>query len=105
MPMEQEVMPLLITGVAMVMIFSLVIMFRQWRTTKNNAHAWIVAHLVMLSISIYQWLKLIGTRQLPQNSMLSENNSLLIGSAAVYWAISMGLLVIGIYKLGNRQKY
>lgn len=103
MPMEQEVMPLLIAGVSIVMLLSFVIVIGQWIVTKNTAYSWIAAHLAALSLSISRWLYLLnGPNQLP-DSMISENNSLVIGSAAVLWAISMGLLMIGVYKLGSRK--
>ncbi|MFZ5644898.1 MAG: hypothetical protein ACOY46_15035 [Bacillota bacterium] len=102
MPMEQEVMPLLITGISIVMLLSFIIVLGQWIITKNSAYSWIVAHLVVLSVSLSRWLHLLNGPG-HHNSMASENNSLVVGGAAVLWAFSMGLLMIGIYKLGSKK--
>lgn len=103
MPMEQEVMPLLVAGVCVVMFLSFFIVIGQWVVTKNSAYGWIVAHLVVLSLSIYRWIYLLSGPDWSQGAMVSENNSLVIGGAAVLWAISMGLLMVGVYKLGSRK--
>ena len=71
--------------------------------TKNSAYGWIVAHLIVLSLSIYRWIYLLSGPDRSQGAMVSENNSLVIGGAAVLWAISMGLLMVGVYKLGARK--
>jgi len=101
-PMEQEVMPMLIAGVCVVMFLSFFIVIGQWVVTKNSAYGWITAHVV-LSLSIYRWIYLLSGPDRSQGAMVSENNSLVIGTAAVLWAISMGLLMVGIYKLGSRK--
>lgn len=101
--MEQETIPLLITGVSTVMLLCFIIVFVQLLVTKNTAYIWIIMHLVVLSLSISRWLYLLNGPSWPQNSMTSENNSLIIGGAAVLWAISMGLLMIGVYKLGSKK--
>lgn len=103
MPMEQEVMSLLITGVSIVMLISFVIVLGLWIVNKNTAYAWIVAHLAVLSLSNSMWLYLLSGPNRPEDAMVSEHNSLIIGGAAVLWAISMGLLMIGVYKLGSRK--
>jgi len=48
-PMEQEVMPMLIAGVCVVIFLSFFIVIGQWVVTKYSAHGWITAHLVVLS--------------------------------------------------------
>ena len=103
MPMEQEVMPMLIAGVCVVIFLSFFIVIGQWVVTKYSAHGWITAHLVVLSLSIYRWIYLLSGPDWSQGAMVSENNSLVIGGAAVLWAISMGLLMVGVYKLGARK--
>lgn len=103
MPMEQEVIPMFIMGVCIVMLLSFIIVIGQWIVTKNFAYSWIVAHLIVLSLSISRWIYLLSGPDWSQGSMVSENNSLVIGSAAVLWAFSMGLLMIGVYKLGSRK--
>ena len=103
MPMEQEVIPLLVAGVCVVMFLSFFIVIGQWVVTKNSAYGWITAHLVVLSLSIYRWIYLLSGPDWSQGAMVSENNSLVIGGAAVLWAISMGLLMVGVYKLGARK--
>lgn len=103
MPMEQEVMPLLITGVSVVIILSFIIVTGLWVLTKITAYAWIIAHLVFLSLSISRWIYLLGANK-SHDTMISESNSLIIGGAAVLWAISVGFLMIGVYKLGSVKK-
>lgn len=97
-------MPLLIAGVSMVMLLSFIIASGQWIKTKNHAYAWIAAHLVVLSLSISRGIQLLNGPDWSQGAMVSENNSLIIGSTAVLWAVSMGLLMAGVYKLGSGKK-
>lgn len=104
MPMEQEVIPMLIIGVSMVMLLSFLLVLGQWMITKNTDYVWIIAHLAVLSLSISRWVYLLSGPKWPYDSMVSENNSLIIGGAAVLWAISMGFLMIGVYKLGSGKK-
>ncbi len=82
MPMEQEVMPMLVIGVSTVMLVAFIITSGQWVVTKNAAHAWIVGHLVVLSLSIALWLYLLSGPEVP-SSMESGEYSLGIGFATV----------------------
>lgn len=106
MTMEAEVRTYLLIGFSIVVILAIVVISLLWKINKSTAYAWFLAHLLFLSLSITLWLSVINNSN---HSMLSENNSLKIGTAGIIWGISVVCMLTGIYKLkpinSNENKF
>jgi len=101
--MEEEVPRLLMIGSGIVLAVSFMMIILWWRETKHSAFGWLISSLVCLTIAIYIWISVIGGREIPR-PMISENNSLLIGYAGIIWAVSMALMLEGIFRLKPPKK-
>ncbi|MGM0877316.1 MAG: hypothetical protein ACQEWV_21850 [Bacillota bacterium] len=102
MPLEQEVIGLLIGGFSIVMGIAILITLLLWLKNKNNSAPYVL-HLLFFSVAIYFSLMAISFDY--NHTMASEEISLQIGISGVVWALSMLCLLIGIVKFSRTKKY
>ncbi|MFD2042735.1 hypothetical protein ACFSTA_00265 [Ornithinibacillus salinisoli] len=105
MPLEQEVMGLLIGGVSIVMGIAILITVFLWVKNKNNSsgYIWTLLHLLLVSVAVYFTLKGIAFDY--NHPMASEEISLQIGISGVIWALSMLCLVIALFSFSKERKH
>ncbi|OCA84137.1 hypothetical protein A8F94_15555 [Bacillus sp. FJAT-27225] len=101
MPLEQEVMGLLIGGFTIVMGIAMIAVLYLLIKEKSKGHFWIVMHLLLVSVSVYFALK--GLAFDYNHPMASEEISLLIGISGVVWAFSMICLVAACFIFPRRK--
>ena len=101
MPLEAEFLGLFIGAFSVVLGIAVIAVLILWFQKKNNsfAYVWTLLHLVFFSVAVYFLLKAISFDY--EHVMASEENSLHIGIAGIFWAISMVCFLIGIYKFSN----
>lgn len=107
MPLEQEVMGLLIGGVVIVMGIAILVTVFLWMQNKNKnkstGYIWTLLHLLLISVAAYYVLKAIAFDY--NHPMASEEISIQIGISGVVWAISMICLVIALFSFSNERKH
>ncbi|GAA0108952.1 hypothetical protein ABHA37_08320 [Clostridium tertium] len=96
MVIEQGTKSLLIFGFMLVLVIVASCIILLWKKTKNNALLWFIPQLVMLSICLFLFIRLIDTQRAIPPAMLSEENSLNIGLIGIGWGLSMLFMTIGI---------
>jgi hypothetical protein len=99
--MEAETIPMLITGFAAVMALTILFLVFQWIRKRNSAYGWFIGQSAFLCLSFVYVLKVLE-KKYAETSMVSEDVSLSIGIAALTWAISMMLMLTGIWKLNRK---
>lgn len=101
MPIEQEVMGLVIWGFSIIMGITLLITFYCWVKNKPNhsGYVWTILHLLLFSGAALFFMKAMSSD--PYHPMASEEISLKIGLSAMIWALSMMSLVFGIYSFSK----
>ncbi|KYD14520.1 hypothetical protein [Parageobacillus thermoglucosidasius] len=104
LPLEAEVMNMLIGGFSIIMFVAIITIIFLWRKnrTKSAAFLWIFVHFASLSIAVYLSLKAISFDI--NHPMASEEISLLLGEAGALWGASMICLLVGIVKLSKRTE-
>lgn len=104
MPLEEEVLGLLIGAFSVVMGIAIIALLLLWLQKKNNslAYIWTLLHLLFFSVAIYFLIKAISFDY--EHVMASEENSFHIGIAGIIWAISMVCLLIAIFKFSTSEK-
>ncbi|KFZ41997.1 hypothetical protein CS060_11395 [Anoxybacillus flavithermus] len=104
LPLEEEVMNMLIGGFSTVMFITIVMVIFLWRRNQaqRSAFFWIFLHFVSFSIAVYLALKAISFGI--NHPMSSEEISLLLGESGALWAGSMICLLVGIFKLSKVTK-
>jgi hypothetical protein len=97
MPIEQEVLPMLIGGFSIVMGTAVLFTLFFWFKNKSlhAGYVWTLIHYLLFSGAVYFFLEAVAYRG--TNTMVSEEISLRMGVAGVLWAISMMCLIIGIF--------
>ncbi|TMN22006.1 hypothetical protein [Lentibacillus cibarius] len=106
MPLEQEVPNLLIIGFVFIVLVFSISTIALWVKNKRNSIAYllILVHLILLSIAFVFFMNAV-TLQLDYNHpMASEENSLQIGFAGVFWALSIITLLVAIFKFSSSSK-
>lgn len=103
-PMEEEVMNMLIGGFSIIMFIAVITVIFLWKRNKaqNAAFLWIFVHFISLSIAVYLALKAISFDI--HHPMSSEEISLLLGESGALWGASMICLLVGIFKLSKGTK-
>ncbi|MFC0273539.1 hypothetical protein ACFFIX_19285 [Metabacillus herbersteinensis] len=103
MPLEQEVIGMLLGGFFIVMGIATVTTLVLWLKNKNNGSGfvWTLLHLLFFSVAMYFSLKAISFDY--SHPMASEEISLQIGISGVIWAISVICLMIGIFNFSNEK--
>ncbi|MFC3039666.1 hypothetical protein ACFOGI_05325 [Virgibacillus xinjiangensis] len=104
MPLEQEVMGLLIGGFSIVMGVAILVTVFLWMKNKNNTpgYIWTLLHLLLVSVAVYFALEGIAFDY--NHPMASEEISLQIGISGVVWAFSMLCLVIALFSFSKKEK-
>ncbi|WP_332694530.1 hypothetical protein [Halalkalibacter lacteus] len=104
MPLEQEVVGLLIAGFSTVMVVTILVVVFLWIKNKYNSsgYIWTLLHLLLFSVAVYFALNGIGFDY--NHPMASEEISLKIGISGVVWAFSMICLVIALFSFSKRYR-
>ncbi|MGM0878244.1 MAG: hypothetical protein ACQEWV_26940 [Bacillota bacterium] len=105
MPLEQEVIGMLIGGFAIVMGIAILTTLVLWLKNKNNSsgYVWTLLHFLFFSVAIYFSLMAMSFDY--NHPMASEEISLQIGVSGVVWTVSMICLLIGIFSFSRTRKY
>jgi Kef-type K+ transport system membrane component KefB len=103
MPLEQEVLALLIGWFSVVIGIAILALLFLWSKKNNSpAYLWTLLHLLLVSVAVYFFIKAISFDY--EHVMASEENSLQIAIAGIIWAFSMDCLMIGISKFSISGK-
>ena len=103
MPLEQEVPNLLTTGFIAIILILTISTIVLWIRNKGNSTAYIMVsmHLLLLSSAFYFFMNAITLELDYNHPMASEENSLQIGIASVFWTLSMLSLLVALFKFSN----
>lgn len=106
MPLEQEVPNLLISGFILIILIITISTIVLWTRNKVNRVAYIMVslHLVLLSIAFYFFMNAVTLELDYNHPMASEENSLQLGIAGVFWTLSMLSLLMAIFKFSTKVK-
>ncbi|MDY0236565.1 MAG: hypothetical protein RBR71_11070 [Gudongella sp.] len=105
MSLETEALTFIKVGFYIVYIISVVFILNlQRKDPKNKSYRWFYVQLFILFFGAQKFFKFIELKPEISQSMLSEDNSLLLGTAGLYWGISMFLMLIGIQSLVKKIK-
>ena len=102
MPLEEEIPLFLTVGfVAIILLFTICII-TLWVRNKGNNTPYMMAllHLILLSTAFYFFMNAI-TELDYNHPMASEENSLQIGIASGFWALSMLSLLATIFQFAK----
>ncbi|WP_053362375.1 hypothetical protein [Bacillus sp. FJAT-27251] len=104
MPLEQEVMELLIGGFSIVMGILMLVNVVLWIKNKNfgSGYIWTLLHLLLVSVAAYFASKAIAIDY--NHPMASEEISLRIGVSGAVWALSMICLMIALFSFSKKRK-
>ncbi|MGP4073533.1 hypothetical protein ACTWQB_13365 [Piscibacillus sp. B03] len=96
MALEQEVPSLLVNGFIIIIAITCLVTLAAWYRTKSKhiGYFFTLLHLGVFSIAVYFLIQ--ATRIEPNHPMSSELVSLEIGQAGIFWALSMGCLMVAI---------
>ena len=106
MTLEQDVPNLLIIGFISIILIITISTITLWIRNKENsaAYSMVSLHLLLLSIAFYFFMNVITLELDDNHPMASEENSLQIGIAGVFWALSMLSLLVAIFKFSRKNK-
>jgi hypothetical protein len=103
--LEQETKGLIMLGFIITLAIVAVSIILLWNKTKNQGLLWFLPQLVMLSLCLHLFIKLINNEKTVSPVMLSEENSLIVGFMGISWALSMIFMMIGItMSIKNKSK-
>ncbi|RWZ55201.1 hypothetical protein EQV77_11165 [Halobacillus fulvus] len=105
MPMEEGVYTLLIAGFSFFMAMALILtLFLRIRKKRNqSAYNLFIAHFIMFSLAGITLLRTMNITPVTHQSMASEEASLGLAWAGIFWAISIICLLGGIVKIKSVQ--
>ncbi len=105
MPLEAETIITLRIGFCIVLLVSATFFILLWIRTKKVSFIWLLFQLIFLGISYYFVEDfLIGNLDI-HPVMQSQENSLSIGLAGVFWGVSMVCTAVGVYMLTKGGKF
>jgi len=106
MPLEQEVPNILTIGFITIILIFTISTIALWIRNKENstAYSMVSLHLLLLSTAFYFFMNAITLDLDYKHPMASEENSLQIGIAGVFWALSMLSLLVAIFKFSRKNK-
>ncbi len=96
MLLEQETKALVVFGFVIILIIVASSILLLWNKTRNKGLFWFIPQLMMLSLCLYLFLKLVNNQVNISPIMLSEENSLMVGLIGLSWALSMVFMMLGI---------
>ena len=99
--LEAELYLILPICFAAVIIFSALILAGFYRTHKCGAIRYFALHLFSLCGAFYFFYQALCAKYDTAYSMFSEDQSIRIVSAGIFWAVSMIFMLIGLKKLLN----
>nr|WP_263326804.1 hypothetical protein [Neobacillus sp. Marseille-Q6967] len=101
MPLEEEVITLVIWGFTTIMVLAAFTILFLWANSKENSLAYglMLSHLMLLVIAFLFFVDAISIPYI--HPMASEEISLRLGLAGVMWAFSMICLMIGIIRFSK----
>lgn len=104
MGMEEETLLILNIGIVVTMLLYVGFILNNLFRKKNKIFVWFLLHSITMSISIYYYVSLLYSNyhRTINPTVISESNSLNIGLSAVFWSISIFILIIGISLLKRR---
>ncbi|MCG7217507.1 hypothetical protein [Paenibacillus mucilaginosus] len=102
MPMEAETLTMLNTGFGIMVALCAAVFILLWIKIRGFSIVWFMLHLVCLVVGYMYVLDVLGGNADIPKVMRSEENSLSIGLAAVWWALSVFCMLIGVCKITNR---
>lgn len=100
--MEAETIPTLAAGFIGVIALTVLCIIILWWHHRSLIYTWFIGQVLFLVLGFYYSLRIFELMTI-ESSMLSEEVSLIIGLSALFWAISMVCMVIGIWKLSKRE--
>ena len=101
MHLEAEVYGLLTGAYVVVAFITAAVLINLYRKAKRPALHWFSAQLALQTVAFRYFHQCVSYR--PDHSfMYSENQSLTIGLAGVFWAASILCMLVGIYKLTTK---
>ncbi|WP_043933808.1 hypothetical protein [Bacillus sp. EB01] len=105
MPLEQEVIGLLIGGFLIVVGIVMLVVVFLWIKNKNNGsgYIWTLLHLLLGSVAAYFALKAIAFDY--NHPMASEEISLQIGVSGAVWALSMNCLMVALFSFSKKRNH
>jgi len=104
MPLEQEVPVMLqvgFYGIVFIFFLSILILQRRYKDVKLTSFLVFIGLFTFAGFNLLRAIN-IGRRDVP-DVMQSEEASMSIGVAGVFWAISMFFLINGIYQFIKRS--
>jgi len=103
MPLEEELPMLLTTGfIAIILLFTIcIITFWCRNKGENSPYIMGLLHLLLLSTAFYFFMNAITSEFDYYHPMASEENSLQMGLASGFWALSMLSLLAAIYQFSK----
>lgn len=102
--LEAEVPMFLLVGFSIVALSALLVLIVLFARSRNRNILFFVGHLAFVSLTFWNLYQTLFLHKTVNPVMLSEECSLLMGLAGVYWAVSMVFLLIGIYRLLKKSK-
>lgn len=98
--LEQEVYELLSWGFSSVMVTQFIFVVGLWMSRKFDIRSFVylISYLILFSFGGYNLLVSINTME-HHTSMDSENASINVGLAGLFWAFSILFLLLAIYRL------
>lgn len=103
MGFEQETLPFVVVGFLLVMAVCILLLGFIGYKTKNKKFGWFIGQFIFLFLAFYKFYGLLNTTYEVQNAFASENATLLLGQAGVFWAVSMIFMCIGITSLTKHR--
>jgi hypothetical protein len=89
------------TGVTIVLLCCFGTVLYLYIKSRKNGYILFFLQLIFLYLAFSRVLSIL-TMKIVNTTMLSENVSLNIGLSALYWAISMGCMIIGIMMISKK---
>lgn len=97
--MVEETVPLLVTGVAIVLLLCIAAVIYLLIKRKNKGYILFILQFIFLA---FAFIRVVGILTMKADTtMLSEHISLGIGLSAVFWALSMTCMIAGIFVIGK----
>lgn len=101
MPLEQEMMGILIASLLVVMGILIITTLYFWYKNKSAGYGWTFLHLLLFSVASYFTLKAMSFDY--NHPMASEEISRRIWSSVIVWTFNMFCLLFGILSFAKKS--